>query len=126
MRYLKQFLISFDWVLVICALLLVGIGLLSLYSSSLGAKDFSNFYKQLIFAGAGISLMFLFSFLDYRIFKNDSNLILIFYFFCLLALVGLFFLAPEIRGVKSWYKIGPVSFDPSEFIKLILAIFLAK
>ena len=122
MRYLRQF----DWILIVSALLLVGAGLLSLYSSSSGRGDFSNFQKQLVFLGVGVFLMFLFSFIDYRVFKNDANLILIFYFICILSLIGLFFLAPEIRGVKSWYKLGPVSLDPSEFIKLIILVFLAK
>lgn len=122
LHHLKQL----DWVLIIPVLLLVGIGLLSLYSSSMGKSDFSNFQKQIIFAVSGIFLMFLLSFFDYRIFKNDARLILIFYFFCVLALAGLFFFAPQIRGVKSWYKAGPVSFDPSEFAKLILLLFLAK
>ena len=117
---------QFDWILVISALLLVGIGLLSLYSSSLGRGDFSSFQKQLVFAGIGIFLMFLLSFLDYRIFKNDRNLILVLYFLCIFGLAGLFFLAPEIRGVKSWYKIGQVSIDPAEFAKLALLLFLAK
>ncbi len=115
-----------DWVLMVSILLLIGIGLLSLYSSSLGRGNFSNFQKQLIFAGIGIFLLFLFSSLDYRIFKNDTRLISILYFLCILALIGLFFFAPEIRGVKSWYKIGSFSFDPAEFIKLVLLLFLAK
>jgi rod shape determining protein RodA len=51
---------------------------------------------------------------------------LILYSISLASLVGLFFFAPEIRGVKSWYKIGPVSVDPIEFIKIILIILLAK
>ncbi|MBI2450413.1 MAG: rod shape-determining protein RodA [Candidatus Nealsonbacteria bacterium] len=115
-----------DWILIASALLLVSIGLLALYSSSIGKGDFSNFRKQIIFAVIGIFLMFLFSFSDYRIFKNDHYLILTLYFVGLVSLIGLFFIAPEIRGVKSWYKIGPISIDPSEFIKLVLLIFLAN
>lgn len=115
-----------DWVLVVPALLLVSMGLLSLYSSSLGKGDFSSFQKQLIFAFIGIFLMFLFSLFDYRIFKNDSNLLFILYFTCILGLAGLFFFAPEIRGVKGWYKIGPISLDPAEFTKLVLLLFWAK
>jgi rod shape determining protein RodA len=38
----------------------------------------------------------------------------------------LFFLAPEIRGVQKWYKVGPFSIDPVEFMKIILIILLAK
>jgi len=115
-----------DWILITSVLLLVSFGLLSLYSSSLGRGDFFNFQKQLIFAGMGIILLFLLSFLDYRILKNDPYLIFILYIFCVLALGGLFFFAPEIRGVKSWYKIGPISIDPIEFTKLVLVILLAK
>ena len=115
-----------DWILIISTLLLVGIGLLSLYSSSLGRADFLNFKKQVAFLGIGFILMFLFSFFDYRVFKNDPYLILILYFFCCVGLLGLFFFAPEIRGVKGWYKIGPISLDPIEFTKLILIILLAK
>ncbi len=115
-----------DWILIISALLLVAFGLLSLYSSSLGKGDFFNFQKQLIFTGIGVFLLFLFSFLDYRIFKNDPYLIFILYILCILGLVGLFFFAPEIRGVKGWYKIGLVSIDPIEFLKLVLILLLAK
>ena len=115
-----------DWILITAALLLVSIGLLSLYSSSLGKGDFSNFKKQLIFLGIGFFLLLLFSLFDYRILRNDPYLILILYFFCCLGLLGLFFFAPEIRGVKSWYKIGPISLDPIEFTKIVLIILLAK
>lgn len=51
---------------------------------------------------------------------------MILYIISILGLIGIFFFAPEIRGVRSWYKIGSVSLDPSEFIKLILLFLLAK
>jgi len=115
-----------DWLLIVVALLLVGVGLVSLYSSSLGKGDFSNFRKQVIFFGVGFFLMFLLSFLDWRALRDDPYLILIFYLVCLLSLFFLFFFAPEIRGVKSWYKIGSLSVDPIELTKLVLIILLAK
>jgi rod shape determining protein RodA len=115
-----------DWTLIISTLLLVSVGLLSIYSSSIGRADFFNFQKQLIFLGMGIFLMFLFSFFDYRILKNDPYLLLVIYGAVCLALSGLFLFAPSIRGVKSWYEVGPVSIDPREFAKLILVALLAK
>ncbi len=115
-----------DWILIASTLLLVFIGLLSIYSSSIGKADFFNFKKQIIFFGIGFLLMFLFSFFDYRILKNNPYLILVFYFLCCFGLLGLFFFAPEIRGIKSWYKAGPISVDPIEFTKIILIILLAK
>jgi len=122
LRHLKQL----DWILITATILLVGIGLLSIYSSSLGRDDSSNFKKQFIFFGIGISLMFFLSFFDWRIFRENSYLILILYLLCIAGLAGLFFFAPEIRGVKSWYKMGPVSIDPIEFTKIVLIIILAK
>ena len=66
------------------------------------------------------------SFFDYRILRNNSYLILILYFICLLLLAGLHFFAPDIRGTRGWYKIGLLSLDPIEPTKIILIILLAK
>jgi len=126
---MKSILIHFkqlDWVLITFAIFLVLFGLSSIYSSSLGKNDFLNFKKQIIFLIISLFLMFLFSFLDWRIFQENSNLILFLYLFSILLLVGLFFLAPEIRGTRQWYKLSSISIDPIEFVKIILIILLAK
>ena len=85
-----------DWVLIVATLLLVGIGLLSIYNSSFGKGDFLSFKKQIIFFGIGFFLMIFISFFDWRILRDNPYLILIFYFLCLASLAGLFFWAPEI------------------------------
>lgn len=126
MFLLRKFIFRFDWVLIGSALLLAFLGMLSIYSSSAGLGDFSNFEKQAAFLAVGILLMFGFSFLDWRIFKENSFLVLALYIFSLLFLAGLFFFAPETRGVKGWYKVGAVSIDPIEFVKIVLIILLAK
>ena len=115
-----------DWNLIIIVFLLIGIGLVSIYSSSFGRDYFLNFKKQIIFASIGFLLMLLISFFDWRVFQTDPYLILILYFLCILLLLGIFFFAPEIRGVKGWYKLGPIAFDPIEPTKIILIILLAK
>lgn len=121
-RHLK----ALDWILIVFALLLVAMGLLSIYSSSLGRGDFSDFKKQLIFFAIGFFLMLALSFFDWRALKNNPFLILSLYVVSIISLVGLFFFAPEIRGIRKWYRIGPVSIDPIEITKLILIIVLAK
>lgn len=115
-----------DWFIIISAFFLVGFGLVSLRSSSLASGDFLNFNKQIIFFAIGVSLMFILSFFDYRVIRDAPYLILFFYFLCLAALLGLFFLAPETRGIRGWYRIGPVSIDPIEPTKIALIILLAK
>src|SRR3989344_311377 len=121
--HLKQM----DWILIASVILLVSFSLLSLYSSSLGRGDFSRLEKQIGFAGIGLFLMFLFSFFDWRALKESPHFVLIAYILCLIVLVGLFTpLAPEIRGTKSWYKIGPFLADPIDLIKVVLITVLAK
>ncbi len=126
MKFLLRRFKKMDWVLIICAILLVIFGLVSQYSSSLGKDNFFNFKKQIVFFIIGIILMFCLSFFDYRILRNNSYLILVLYFLCLLLLAGLFIFAPQIRGVKAWYKLGAMSFDPIEPTKIVLIILLAK
>jgi len=70
--------------------------------------------------------MIFLSFFDWRIFRVNPYLILTLYFLSILALAGLFFLAPSIREVRSWYKIGAISIDPIEPTKIVLIILLAK
>lgn len=116
-----SFLKKIDWIIVVTSVLLVTLGLISIYSSSLGRGDMLNFKKQVLFLGVGIFLMFLISSFDLRVFKNNPYLILVFYFICILLLVGVFFIS-----VTGWYRLGPFSIDPIEFTKIILVILLAK
>ena len=112
---------KFDWILIIVSILLVGFGLVSIYNISS-----AYFLKQIIFLGIGIILMLVLSFFDWRGFRENPYFILVLYFICLLFLLGLFIFVPEIRGVKSWYKIGPVSFDPIGLTIIVLIILLSK
>ena len=118
---------SLDWPLIISSLVLFFLGLLSIYSSSLAHHNISDFRKQILFFVIGFSLMIILSAFDFlRILKNYPVLIFLFYLFVILLLIGLFFFAPQIRGVKSWYKIGSFSIDPAELMKLALVLILAK
>lgn len=115
-----------DWGLVVPSGMLVVFGLLALYSVAVAKNDFSYLYKQIIFFAVGFLIMVLLSYFDYRALKNNSYLILILYGICILLLAGLHFFAPEIRGTKGWYKIGTLSLDPIEPMKIVLVVLLAK
>ncbi len=115
-----------DWYLIISALLLAIFGLLSIYSSSLGSDNFIIFKKQVVFLLIGIFLMFILSFSDWRSLRENPYLILTLYFICIVLLIGLFFLASPVRGVKGWYQMGSFSINPIEFTKIVLVILLAK
>lgn len=106
--------------------LLTCFGLLSIYSSSLGDQDFSQFKKQLIFLGVSLVGVVLVLSIDLRILKANSYLVLILFGMALFSLLGLFFLGSQVRGVRGWYKLGPVSLDPVPFATIILGFVLSK
>jgi rod shape determining protein RodA len=113
-----------DWILIGVSFLLCVFGLISMYSSSNG--EFTSFYKQILFVVISFVLMFLVSFYDNRNLRENPFMIISFYLLCIVFLIGLFFFAPEIRGIRSWYKIGILSFDPIEPMKIALILVLAK
>lgn len=126
---IKSLLLHFkklDWPIILSVAFLAAIGLVSIYSSSISRDDFLNFKKQLFFLGTGFLLMFLFSFFDWRALRHNSYLVFGLYLASVISLIGLFFFAPEIRGVKSWYRLAGISLHPAEFAKIVLIILLAK
>ena len=113
-----------DWPLTVIVLLLCGIGLLTIYK--IGSDESLGFFKkQLVFLGLGFILMLALSFFDYRIFKNYSSVLVILYLFSLFSLVFVLF-SQQVRGASSWIRLGPLNFEPIEFIKIVIILLLAK
>ncbi|OGN03245.1 MAG: hypothetical protein A2657_01200 [Candidatus Yanofskybacteria bacterium RIFCSPHIGHO2_01_FULL_44_110b] len=83
------------------------------------------FEKQLILVLIGIAVMILFSFFNFRYFKNSSILVFALYIFSLLLLAFPSFFQ-SIRGVNSWIIIGNFTLEPSELMKLAFIIVMAK
>jgi len=114
-----------DWVLVMSVLVLCLIGLLSIYSTSFSSSP-TFFYKQLAFIVGGFFLMIIFALLDYRIFRNHPRLLIALYILSILLLAGVLIFGKEIRGAFSWFRIGPISFEPVELAKLVMILILAQ
>ncbi len=117
--------------LVICTFILTIIGLFMIYSaSSIWASykygDSFHYTKlQLIYLFISYIALYITSRIDYKLWKNKSNLILV---ICLILLIIV--LIPGIgtlkNGSRSWLSLGPVNMQPSEFAKIGLIIFLSK
>jgi rod shape determining protein RodA len=119
--YLKKF----DWILFISVILLICFGLAEIYSIALSNDSLNllNLKKQIIFVGIGIAMLFLFAFIDYGFLRSFGNYI---YLLGIIVLVGVLIFGSEIRGTKGWFVIGNSTFQPVEFIKIILIIYLAR
>jgi cell division protein FtsW len=122
--------LRFDFILLIVTLALVGVGIVMVYSTSaiMAGDRFQDPYyflkKQALFAGIGVILMILTLWMPYRILKRLAYPILIVSVLLLVAVLipGIGYRA---GGAMRWLKIQSVSFQPSEFAKLGLVIFLA-
>mgnify|MGYP000374079326 FL=1 len=118
-----------DWLTILVYLVLCGLGLGNIYSSS-AAYTMENvlsldavFGKQLFFFGISICVFLFVMFINVKFFERFSS---IFYLICLISLVGLFVFGTTVSGATSWYSIGPFSLQPAEFAKAITALALAK
>lgn len=121
-----NYLRKLDWVLISSIFLLGIVGLVCIYSVCLSEDNFLNFKKQIFFFVLGFFLMLVLGFFDWRGFKENPYFILILYAICNILLLGLLIFVPEIRGVRSWYRVGPFSFDPIGLTTITLIILLAK
>ncbi len=83
------------------------------------------FSRQIIWIAVSLFLFFLFSFVDWRFLKK-GEILLFFYAILIVALGALFFFGRNIRGASSWIEFFSFSIEPSDFIKLVLILILAK
>lgn len=115
---------SVDWILLMGAFTLVAFGLAAIYSVELsrGDSDFLNLGKQAGAALIGWTVLFLVARSNYRLLRNYA---VVLYGSGLLLLLGVLLFGSTIRGTTGWYAVGPVSFQPVEFMKVALAVALA-
>jgi Bacterial cell division membrane protein len=104
-------------------------GLVILYSTSAyngDVKFHDSFYylkKQVFATLLGIAGMFVVANMDYHVWRHFAVLG---YLTAILLSVAVLFIGDEINGSKRWLSLGPLSFQPSEFAKVALILFLAQ
>lgn len=118
-----------DWFTVIIYILLVTAGMISIYAASydfdhanmLSFAEFSG--KQFRWIGLSLGLGLVLLLIDVRVYENYAYVI---YVAVLLLLLITIFIAPDIKGSRSWLVLGPMSLQPAEFGKFATALCLAK
>lgn len=121
---------NLDWISVILYLVLVIMGWLNIYSSSLALSD-SNFVfdfsqpygKQLLYLFLTIPLVFVILAVDGKFYEKFSTVL---YAIGLLSIAGLFVFGKTVKGQANWYSFGAFGIQPSEFVKSATALALAK
>ncbi|MBM4286543.1 MAG: putative lipid II flippase FtsW [Deltaproteobacteria bacterium] len=121
---------EYDHLLMIAALLLVGLGLVVVFSAS-GVLASDRYHdpafflkKQVIYAALGIGLMLVVARIPYQLY-NRLVYIILFASLITLILVLIPGIGVKVRSASRWLKLGPMMIQPSEFAKLAIIIFLA-
>ncbi len=120
---------KFDWLTIILFLLLVGFGYVNILSASHEGAitsyfDTSELYgKQLIFIGLTFVLIVLILSFEAKFYERFASII---YLVAIVALLGLFVFGKDVNGARSWYAIGSMTIQPSEFAKFATALAVAK
>jgi rod shape determining protein RodA len=122
---------NIDWMSIMIYILLVIMGWLNIYSSSLSTAaidtsifDFTQIYgKQFLFILISIPIIFVVLFVEPKFYEKFSIII---FAVAILALIGLFPLGKTVAGQRCWYAIGSFTLQPSEFAKAATSLALAK
>ena len=122
----REKLYRLDWMLIISALLLTGIGLLTLFAINLKAIDLPEAFNpinQVIFAIIGIGAMFFISGIDYSFWYRMAVWVFI---AGLVSLALVLAVGSATHGSTRWIDLGFMQFQPSEIMKLGAIMYLAK
>ena len=103
---------------------LVALGIVMLYSASMSEQGMRMLVKQSQWLGLGAIACTIAATVDYRQLRRFAWPILIFAAL-LLALVLVPQIGYKIGGARRWFKLGPISFQPSELGKVALLIWTA-
>ncbi len=131
---------DFDWTLLAMVLLLCAVSVFEIYSATLHTKyaatpGFFNdqkvwipghmgFHtKQLFYIAAGLAAMFILAKIDYHMLLDWVSWA---YGLCLVALAAVLAVGVPVLHARRWIRIGPMHFQPSEWVKLVLILAVAR
>ena len=116
----KRLLKNIDWGILICSVTLVIIGLVALMSATQNT-EYEELKKQIQWLIICIPIVIVVISIDYELIARISP---VFYAIFLVLLVGVLF-TDSINGARSWYDLKIFLFQPAEFAKIFVIIFLA-
>src|SRR6267142_993860 len=115
---------DFDWLLLTFVLLLCGLGVMEIQSATVHTKFAGAHIKQLYWIAGGVAGMFLFSLLNYQALLDKIHWM---YIGAVGSLMAVMVFGQKYLGARRWIKMpGGQHFQPSEWVKLILILAVAK
>lgn len=111
-----------DWWLLGAVLPLLAAGLVTMNSFTAESYFFD---RQLIWIAVSLFIFFVASAVDWRFLRQSGVLVTIYGASAALLLL-LLVLGKTVKGAQSWFSFGVVAFQPSDLIKLVVILMLAK
>jgi len=119
-----------DWLLIGVYFALIILGWLNIYAVVYDQEQAQNIFsftlnsgRQLVFIGGSMVIIIAIMILDFKFFDSFAYYL---YGGILLLLVLVLLFGTEVAGNKSWFVLGPIRLQPSEFAKFTTALAVAK
>ena len=119
----RRLLINIDWGMMGAVMLLLGIGVATILSATYSGRNSGLEVKQVYWILIGLVALLICVTIDYRRLVDHAPLL---YLASVVLLTYVLFMGPRIAGTRRWVVMGPVQIQPSEFVKLAAALFVAK
>jgi rod shape determining protein RodA len=122
----RRMLQNIDWMLLLPVFGIAVWGLITVYSATHGRLEthLDDLYlKQIYWFAAGLVLMISVTLVDYQLLSRGAYLLLA---LGILLLIAVFVVGRVASGARRWLMLGPLSFQPSEVVKVFLVLSFAR
>jgi rod shape determining protein RodA len=115
---------DFDWLLLVFVLMISALGVMEIQSATVHTKFAGSHIRQIYWILGGVGAMFVVSAVNYQALLDQIHW---FYIAGVASLVAVLLLGQKYLGARRWIKMpGGNHFQPSEWVKLILILAVAK
>jgi rod shape determining protein RodA len=122
MRHLS--LRDIDWPLLLITLVICAVGVLQIYSATLGTEYHGAWWRQILFVIGGLILMWLILAFDYHALLHYVPMLFI---ASVVALLGTYIIGESAFGSRRWIPLpGGFRLQVSEFVKLVIILLVAR
>ena len=111
-----------DWILLGLALSIAIIGVVEIYSTTAHSALAAQYKRQIVWIVLGCVAALVLSQIDYHVILEQTPWL---YVICIVALVGLLVSGRPVAGTRRWLRIGGLTFQVSEMVKLVIIMLVA-
>ncbi len=113
-----------DWALLIVTLALCTLGVLQIYSATVGTRWGDAWWKQIVWVVTGLAMMWVMALVDYHSLLGPRAIYL--YIVAVVLLIATGFAGNKVFGSTRWIRVAGFTLQTSEFVKIVLIVLVTK